>query len=85
MGISSQMEVFFSPLNFVQSKTLGQGHYQNKGTWADSLSGKILHWPKKLKCIQYKNTAAILSLGLTFARFIFSKTNSIIPEHVLHS
>ncbi len=40
---------------------------------------------KEIECSRYESTFAIFSSGLTFARFIFFKTNLMIPGHVLHS
>jgi hypothetical protein len=46
---------------------------------------QVVKSAKEIECCQYKSTFAIFSSGLTFARFICSKTNLMIPGHVLHS
>jgi hypothetical protein len=39
---------------------------------------------KEIECSHHKSKAAIFSPSLPFAPFEFSKTNWVIPGHVLH-
>jgi hypothetical protein len=52
---------------------------------SDDASAEDVKSAKEIECSQYKSTFAIFSSGLTFARLICSKTNLMIPGHVLHS
>jgi hypothetical protein len=59
---------FWAPLNFVQSKALGQGHSLPKEGQIHGANWKKMLHRQRIECIQYKNIALIFfSLGLTFA------------------